>query len=238
MLTILRPALLLTVCCFAALVAEEGGSSAANPYLSMILGSGPVQYILILLSVVGVSVAIHRLLTVKPDEMVPEGLADDMHQILGEGVDDETYDDALNSAQGDGSMLGEIITSALDKRDFGFEAMRESAEMTAIAEQNKFMQQISWLSLLAAIGPMLGLLGTVIGMIGAFMEMASSPTGSVSAADLSGTIGGAMITTASGLIIAIPMMVAFFYLRAKVNKAVLDAGVLSGEVLDYFRPTK
>ena len=122
-------------------------------------------------------------------------------------------------------MLGEIITAALDKRDFGFDAMRESAEMTAVAEQNKFMQQISWLSLLAAIAPMLGLLGTVVGMIGAFMEMASSPTGSVGAADLSGTIGGAMVTTATGLIIAIPMMVFFFYLRAKVNKAVLDAGV-------------
>ena len=147
---------------------------------------------------------------------------------------DEGVEDALNMAQGDGSMLGEILASALDKKDFGFESMREAAETVGTAEHNKYMSQINWLSLLAAIGPMLGLLGTVAGMIGAFLTMATSG-GNVNPADLANDIGGAMITTATGLIIAIPMMFFFFFLRARINACVLDAGVLTSEVLDYFR---
>ena len=112
--------------------------------------------------------------------------------------------------------------------------MAESAESVGAAEHNKYMGQIAVLSLLASIGPMLGLLGTVWGMIGAFFKMANSG-GQVDAALLADDIGGAMITTATGLIIAIPMLVIFFFLRARVNKFVLEAGVLTGEVLDYFR---
>ena len=99
---------------------------------------------------------------------------------------------------------------------------------------NKYMAMISWLSLFAALGPMLGLLGTVVGMIGAFLKMATSG-GNVDVGNLANDIGGAMLTTAGGLIVAIPMMFMYFILRNRVNKCALDTGVLSGEVLDYFR---
>jgi len=165
---------------------------------------------------------------------VPDLLVDDMHNIFAEGVDDEATEEALNMVAGDQSMLGEILSAALDKKDFGFESMREAAETVAAAEHNKYMAQINWLSLLAAIGPMLGLLGTVYGMIGAFIKMANAGT-TPDPSELSGEIGGAMITTMTGLIIAIPMLFLFFFLRARVNKCVLDSSVLSSEVLDYFR---
>ena len=67
---------------------------------------------------------------------------------------------------------------------------------------------------------MLGLLGTVVGMIGAFFKMASTG-GQVDAAALANEIGGAMVTTASGLIIAIPMLFAFFFLRS-INRSALE----------------
>jgi biopolymer transport protein ExbB len=202
--------------------------------LDMVISSGFVEWVLIVLSVVGVSIGIHRLITIKKEALVPEGLVDDLHNIFAEGVTDEAVEDALNMVSGDGSMLGEVLAAALDKKDFGFDSMREAAESVGIAEHNKYMTQISWLSLLAAVGPMLGLLGTVWGMIGAFMKMAAN-RGNVDPALLADNIGGAMITTATGLIIAIPMIFLFFFLRARINKCVLDASVLTGEVLDYFR---
>ena len=219
-----------------ALYGEDAAPAAGggNSLLSMVIDSGPVEWILILLSVVGIALGIHRIITIKKDVLVPEGLADDLHNIFAEGVNDEAVEDALNVVTGDQSMLGEVLAAALDKKDFGFESMREAAESVGNAEHNKYMTQISWLSLLAAIGPMLGLLGTVVGMIGAFMKMAAHK-GNVSPELLASDIGGAMITTATGLIIAIPMIFLFFFLRARINRCVLDASVLTSEILDYFR---
>ncbi len=221
--------------CVAVYAAEgEGADTGGKSVLTLVWESGPVEYVLILLSVVGMSIGIHRLLTIKKEILVPEGLADDLHNIFAEGVNDEAVEDALNLVSGDQSMLGEVFAAALDKRDFGYESMQEAAESVGSAEHNKYMTQISWLSLFAAIGPMLGLLGTVVGMIGAFMTLAAK--NNVNPQDLSSDIGGAMITTATGLIIAIPMMFFFFFLRSRINRCVLDATVLTNEVLDYFRP--
>ncbi len=211
-----------------------GGTPGGGNMLILILTCSWVEWILILLSIIGVSLGIHRLISIKSEALVPELLVDDMHNIFGEGVDDEAVEEAQNVVAGDQSMLGEILAAALDKRDFGFDSMREAAEATAASEYNKYMAQINWLSLFAAIGPMLGLLGTVWGMIGAFFKMASVG-GSVEPSMLANEIGGAMITTATGLIIAIPMMFLFFFLRARVNRCLLESTNLVGEVLDYFR---
>lgn len=232
-------ALILTIITIGVACAEEAAEGATQVNMfSRIIASGPVEWVLLVLSVVGISVGLTRLFTIKQDVLMPEGLADDMHNIFAEGVTEEAYEEALNLVDGDESMLGQIFYAALDKRDFGFEAMQEAAETVGASEHNKYMSQINVLSLLANIGPMLGLLGTVWGMIGAFFTMATKSGGSVNPKDLSDTIGGAMITTATGLIIAIPMLVLFFFLRARINRSVLEAGVLTGEVLDYFRPPR
>ena len=230
-----------TLLCTVGLGAEEAAGAVGDnveggnvSFLSRVIGAGPVEWVLILLSFIGFSLGIHRLLTIKADMLIPDGLADDMHNIFADGITEDAVEEATNIVAEDDSMLGQVLYAALDKKDFGYEAMAESAESVGAAEHNKYMGQIAVLSLLASIGPMLGLLGTVWGMIGAFFKMANSG-GQVDAALLADDIGGAMITTATGLIIAIPMLVIFFFLRARVNKFVLEAGVLTGEVLDYFR---
>jgi biopolymer transport protein ExbB len=229
------PALALLLLTAGVAVAAEGGApSGGGKSLLALIFTTWTMWPLIILSIVGVSMGIQRLITINKEGLVPTGLADDMHDIFAEGVTDEAVEDAINVVSGDISMLGEILAAGLDKRDFGFEAMAEAAESVGAAEHNKYMSQINWLSLFAAIGPMLGLLGTVIGMIGAFFKMAAAG-GQVDASLLSSEIGGAMLTTAAGLIIAIPMMFIFFFLRGRVNRCALEAGVLAGEVLDYFR---
>lgn len=228
-------AVLLVLCSTSTAFAQEAGGAGVS-LVGLIFGSW-TMWPLLLLSIVGVSLAIQRMMTINEDTMVPSGLADELHNILAEGVNEEASEDALNAVLGDTSMLGEILAAGLDKKYFGYDGMVEAAENTANAELNKFMTQINWLSLFAAVGPMLGLLGTVVGMIGAFMKMAAAG-GQVDAAMLANEIGGAMITTASGLIIAIPMLIVFFFLRSRVNRFALEAGVLSAEILDYYRPAK
>ena len=217
--------------------AEEAGGSSGGISLPVLIFTSWTMWPLIILSIVGVSMAIQRMITITPDVLVPPGLADDLHNIFAEGVNEEATEDAINAIAGDTSMLGEILVAGLDKKDFGYDSMVDAAENTASAEHNKYMTQINWLSLFAAIGPMLGLLGTVVGMIGAFFKMAAAG-GQVDAALLADQIGAAMLTTATGLLIAIPLLFVFFFLRARVNRSALEAGVLSAEILDYFRPIK
>lgn len=223
------------------LAAEEAGSGGVVEaptqqvsLLQAIINSGPVEWVLILLSVVGVSLAIQRIMTIKTEFLVPEDLVDDLHNVFAEGINEDSLEEGLEMVQDDETMLGQIVYAALDKKDLGFDAMREAAESVGASEHNKYMAQINWLQLLASLGPMLGLLGTVTGMIQAFFKMASSG-GAVDPAMLADSIGGAMITTATGLIIAIPMLFFFFFLRARINRCVLDAGVMVGEIMDYFR---
>ena len=150
-------------------------------------------------------------------------------------MNDEAVDEAMNVVSGDPSMLGEVLAAALDKRDFGYDSMSEAAETVGAAEHNKYMTQISWLSLARCYRSYAG-----SAWYGCRYDRRLPEDGQLrwccEPSMLANDIGGAMITTATGLIIAIPMMFFFFFLRARINACVLDAGVLTAEILDYFRP--
>lgn len=220
--------------------AATAAAPAAKPSksaLEMIIEAGWSEWIIILLSIIAFAMAIQCFVTIKREAIIPPGLGDDLHNAFAEGVTDEAIENALAMTQNDPSYMAQVVAAALDKKDFGYDAMVAAADSQATAEGNRWNGKVGWLALFASIGTMLGLFGTVWGMIGAFMDMASNPAG-VDAAALSGTIGGALITTANGLIVAIPMLVCVFILRAKLNQYILDATVMTNEVLDYFRNAK
>ena len=99
-----------------------------------------------------------------------------------------------------------------------------------IKENRPYMNWITYLSIIAQVAPMLGLLGTVSGMIGAFDVL--SATGGTDPQKLSGDISEALITTASGLAIAIPSLAFFFYFRNKLSGLVADCHSSGEEMLD------
>jgi len=226
------------------LAAEAADAAAAAPAtkpaksaLGMIIEAGWTEWQIILLSIIAFAMAIQAFIVIKREAIIPPGLGEDLHNAFAEGVTDEAIENALAMTQNDPSYLAQVIAAALDKKDFGYDAMVASADAQATAEGNRWNGKIGWLALFASIGTMMGLFGTVWGMIGAFMDMAANPAG-IDASQLSGTIGGALITTANGLIVAIPMLVCVFILRGKLNQYILDATVITNEVLDYFRNTK
>lgn len=221
--------------------AAAGGEEKAKGGLSLldlIILAGPIEWgVLIPLSVICYSMALQYVFTIKRDTLVPDALADDLHNILAEGPTDEAVENARNSVSGDTSMLGNILAAALDKKDFGYEAMKEAAERIGVSEHNKYMSRVGWLSLFASTATLLGLLGTVSGIIKSFLTM-SSAGGAADPSMLAGSIGEALVCTATGLFIAIGALYFYFFLRNRVNQAALDAGVITNEILDYFRGTK
>jgi len=115
--------------------------------------------------------------------------------------------------------------------------MEAAVKETMEEEQLKQLMRLGWLSLIAAVGPMLGLFGTVQGMIGAFQQIAATK-GAADPASLADNISLALITTLDGLLVAIPITSAFVFLRNRLVTATLEVGAVVEDIFERFRPTK
>ena len=149
------------------------------------------------------------------------------HQVAGL-VAQGRIDDALEVSRNSRSPMGRVLEKAIDARDMENEVLES---VIANATDNEVRGLGAYLQTLATIGniaPLLGLLGTIIGMIKAFMVI-QQMGGKVNAAVLAGGIWEAMLTTALGLAVALPTMVAHSYLAAKVDK--YEARLQNGSVL-------
>ncbi len=195
----------------------------------LITGGGAIGYVIILLSVVGVALIIEHAMNVRREKLAPPELIDELEQLFAE----EQYQEALELCESEPGYLTNVLAAALPKVDMGFESMEQTAHDIAEEESIKLLAKVSWLSLLSAVSPMLGLLGTVWGMIGAFDIIATSSAPEPS--EFAGTISLALITTVLGLIVAIPMMIGYFYFKNKVTRINLEIGAITEDLLDRFR---
>ena len=143
---------------------------------------------------------------------------------------------AIEMASGHTSYLGRMVAASLPQfdatntEDFGREDVDDAVAEFTITNNKKFLTNIGYLGVIGQIAPMLGLLGTVVGMMGAFNTLAAE--GQADPSTLAGDIGLAMVTTASGLIIAIPSIFFFFFLRNRFNRLVADCHQDVSELLD------
>ncbi len=123
------------------------------------------------------------------------------------------------------SMFTNTFSAGLErcmKGEVNFQKVQDSVEEASVEQMTQLMKPIDYLSIIGATSPMLGLLGTVMGMIKAFQTMGASGMGDPG--KLAGNIGEALITTATGLIIAIPAMAFFFYFKKRFDKTLATLG--------------
>jgi biopolymer transport protein ExbB len=217
--------------------AEAGAPTKSLSVFDLYLHSMPVGGLLTILSFVAFSLALTWTFTMRSEDLVPVGITEEIHQLFAEGATDEAIEQAKGVAAGSPTMLGIVLAAALDKKDFGYAAMIETAEEVGLAQHTKYTSKVSWLGLFSSSATLLGLLGTVSGIIGAFLKMAANAAG-VDPSMLAGSIGEALVCTFMGLSIAIVSLYFFFFLRNRVNQAALDTSVYTKEVLDYFRPDR
>ena len=142
-------------------------------------------------------------------------------------------DEALNHLSQVPSVLSRALQLSLGRLKLPVDnRKREKAEATLVealeGEENGINQWITYLNVIAAVAPMIGLLGTVSGMIGAFQTISTSGMGRPEL--FAGNIGEALITTATGLVIGIPSMISFFIMRNRLNNGML-ASIQAANVL-------
>ncbi|WDN88680.1 biopolymer transport protein ExbB [Desulfosarcina sp. BuS5] len=152
------------------------------------------------------------------------GLAEKVAGLLLNGSEQE----ALKSAGESDSPMGRILVQAIDAGNLDREMLETVIVNTTDEEVRSLSSGIQALATIGNIAPLLGLLGTVIGMIKAFMVI-QQMGGKVNAAVLAGGIWEAMLTTALGLAVALPVMVAHSYLTARVDK--YEARLQNGSVV-------
>ncbi|MDQ8195376.1 MotA/TolQ/ExbB proton channel family protein [Coraliomargarita sp. SDUM461004] len=140
------------------------------------------------------------------------------------------YTQGQNALAEPNTLLGRALAPALPK----LASNREKAENIFIenleAEENTVSQWVTYLNVVASVAPMIGLLGTVSGMISAFQTIGRGGMGRPEL--LAGNIGEALITTATGLVIGIPAMIAYFVLKNRLNTAMIATAQAGTEVLE------
>ncbi|HMQ21330.1 MAG TPA: MotA/TolQ/ExbB proton channel family protein, partial [Planctomycetota bacterium] len=150
--------------------------------------------------------------------------------------EEQKFQEAVEVCEAEPCFLTNTVGAGLAKLGHSYETIQVAYEEMHDEEEIKLHQKIGWLSLIAAVSPMLGLLGTVNGMIDTFGEIAAKP--SVKPNDLAGGIKGALVTTMLGLIVAIPVTACFVFFKNRVVLASLEIGAIVEELFDRFRTAK
>jgi biopolymer transport protein ExbB len=209
---------------------EGGGGSNLLVYIASACGwiFGPV---FLLLSFVFVALVVMCFLQIRKTLLLPESLSHQFEQHL----EAKEYQPAYELAKNDDSYLGHVLAAGMSKLQAGYPAAVAAMEEAQGEEQMKLEHKISYISLIGALAPMLGLLGTVTGMVSSFKQISDNPGVAPKPDQLAGGIATALVTTLIGLWIAIPAITFFQLFRNRVEEINNDAAEESGRLMSRFQ---
>lgn len=209
-----------------------GGSSKADQnLLSWTISSLGWGYLLIFLalSVTLVSLFVMNMLAARRDTLCPQELVDAFEERLNE----KDFQGAYDMARTDESVLGQVLSAGLAKLSRGYSKAIEGMQEVGEEESMKLEHRLSYMALIGNLSPMIGLFGTVQGMIASFQVIALGGA-SPKPAELAEGISTALFTTLVGLAVAIPAIAAYNILRNRVSRLLLEVGVTSENLMSRF----
>ena len=184
--------------------------------LELIKAGGWVMVPLIAIAIVATAIILERFWTLRRREVLPPGLGEEVREWAKGRALDPRHVDVLRR----NSPLGEILAAGLDVRHRPREIIKERIEDVGRHVAHRLERFLNTLGTIAAVGPLLGLLGTVFGMIQMFLDILTAGVGDAN--QLAGGIGQALISTAAGLCVAIPALIFHRYLRGRVTGYIID----------------
>ena len=218
---------------FVGVLAMQGADAPAAPdktLIQYIAEGGEIGYIIIGLSFTAVVFIIAALVRLRRSRLAPEEHVSALDRMLRAGSIEQAI--AYCSAAEHESFLTRVIGAALlrcSRSPFGLLELRTALEESGQQEVARLHRSTDAIGLIASVAPMLGLLGTVVGMVGAFDTLSVSE-GVAKPDQLAGNISVALITTVLGLIVAIPCTAVYSYLRNRVDSLVGEIGDLIEEL--------
>lgn len=185
--------------------------------LNLFVRGGLLMFVLLLISVIAIGIIIEKYLQLKRVRKANAALRDS----LGQQQTLEGIRSALASS-GSASPLGIMLDKLFNSSTTKLELLSQSMESSANLQLHELEKGLGWLSTFAAIAPLIGFLGTVIGMVRVFMKIQLSSQTTVDISMLSGGIWEALLTTIGGLVVGIPMIIFYNDLVQKLENIVKD----------------
>jgi len=200
----------------------EAVETAPSGFLEIVFAGG-ISSLLILIVLLGLSLTaaylvFEQLMTLRRSEIMPDGLDDDVRDLIKAGQ----FRQAHELCGENRSFLSLVIRQGLVEVDGDWNDVEKAMEDATAEQSAQLFRRIEYLSVIGNIAPMLGLLGTVVGMVMAFQQVASTQ-GSAGAGELAEGIYQALVTTIGGLIVAIPSLGAFAVFRNRIDQLVAEA---------------
>ena len=186
--------------------------------------------VFLLLSFSLVALFVMNLLTARRENIVPTQLIEGFEEHLI----NKQYQEAYELAKNDDSFLGQVLSAGLAKLSAGYSPAIEAMQEVGEEETMKLEHKLSYMALIGTISPMIGLLGTVQGMIASFNVIAFATT-APKPKDLAEGIATALFTTLVGLSVAIPAIAANNILRNRIARLVLEVGIVSEGLMSRFQ---
>jgi biopolymer transport protein ExbB len=183
-------------------------------------------------SMLSIGLIIEHSITIRKATMVPELSVAQIQTMFEE----RRFREALEFCQADPSFVASVVHAGLVEAGNGYEAMERAMEDATNERTSRLYRKIEWLNMIGNVTPMCGLTGTVWGMMTAFGEIAAKG-GKANPSDLAGGILIALTSTFSGLLTAVPALVAYGIFRGKVEQLSLEGALVAEELLANFRPS-
>lgn len=205
---------------------RPSNDKAVKPWtwIDTLQAGGTIGVIIILLSFVAVGLVVEHSLSLRESRIMPENVLTDLEKLIAQARIQEGIDYCYDPRNA--SLATDVVLAGLERyksSEFGFAEYKSACEEAGEESTARLYRKIDILNLIGVIAPMLGLLGTVQGMIEAFNVLASS-SGTAKPADLAGSISKALVTTFEGLVVAIPAMVAYSFFRSQIDHLVSETG--------------
>ncbi len=214
--------------------ADPNAGSQSQPPQSMLswfFGALGWRYTIafLIISFSFVAFLVMNILSARRDSIAPKHLAEAFEAHLNEKKFQEAYDLAKN----DESMLGQVLAAGMQNLQQGYDKSVEAMGQAGEEENLRLEQRLSYISLIGSISPMVGLLGTVDGMVQSFVKIANSDV-TPKPRELAEGISTALVTTLVGLVLAIPAIIAFNLLKNRITRLVLEVSMMSSNLMSRF----
>lgn len=211
--------------------AAEGGGTVEESFLGwMINESGPIGLVLLLMSLYMVAVIAWMLLEYRRSKVLPEALTRELNDHLSARRFPQAYD----RLAGDGSMLAKVLGAGVRRLGLGPAAAHHAMQTANDDATMEMEHRTTYLATIGTLGPLIGLLGTVYGMIVSFRVMASD--GTPDATLLAGGISTALFATLEGIFVAIPAIASYAFFRNRIARLSLEVELAAEGLLEQFAP--
>lgn len=195
--------------------------------LEIVQSGGWMMLPILACSVLALAITAERFFVLRASRVVPHTVASQVyHRVVNKQLDEEY----LNQLRLKGGSIGRVLFAGIINRNKPLQTVKESMNEAASVEIHSMEKFISGLGTIAAVTPLMGLLGTVLGMIKVFNQMLNNGLGEANL--LAGGISEALVSTASGLLVAIPALIVYRILQRRIDDLVVKMEQQSARLID------